>query len=124
MRIAALLAGVVAVGLGASAAWAQTDLASAMRAGIVGERFDGYLGFARPPSGAVRSQAAAVNIKRRALYTGLATRRGITRQVAEIAAGCELLGRVAVGQVYMLQDGAWRRRDPGEGVPSPDHCPD
>jgi uncharacterized protein YdbL (DUF1318 family) len=124
MRLAALFAAIALAGLGASAAQAQSDLASARRAGIVGERFDGYLGFARTPSEAVRKQAGAVNIKRRALYTGLATRRGVTRQVAEIAAGCELLSRVAVGELYMLHDGIWRRRDPGEGAPSPDHCPD
>ena len=64
----------------------------------------------RPSSPTVQRQVSAINIRRRSLYVDLAKRRGVTPQVAGIAAGCELLARVAVGEAYMLQDGVWRRR--------------
>ncbi len=120
-----LFSGVVLAAAIAAPALAQTasDVAGARRAGMVGERYDGYLGLAANTSEAVRRQVGAINIRRRSLYTQLASRRRVTVQVASIAAGCELLARVAVGEVYMLSDGAWRRRNPGQAVPLPEHCP-
>ena len=122
LRLAIILA---AAALPASAALAQApgDLAASRKAGIVGERYDGYMGFAATPSETVHRRVGAINIRRRALYTDLAARRRVTVQVAGIAVGCELLARVAVGEAYMLSDGVWRRRDPGETVALPAHCP-
>ena len=102
---------------------AQTPLVdSARRAGSVGERFDGYLGYAVPPTAQLRSQVDAINIRRRALYSNLAAARGVSPQEVSITAGCQLLGRVAVGQAYMLSDGAWRRRGAGRAMPRPGYC--
>ena len=95
---------------------------AAMQAGQVGERYDGYLGFATPPSPALRREVVGINIRRRALYTNLATRRGVTLETAALATGCELLTRVPVGQAYMLQDRIWRRRAPGERLTQPSYC--
>jgi len=94
----------------------------ARAAGLVGERYDGYLGFVRTPSEALTRQVGAINIKRRALYTDLAQRRGVAAQAVGISAGCALLGRVAVGEAYQLSEGAWRRRDAGEPAPRPNYC--
>lgn len=122
----ALVAFGLAIGLGAIAApaGAQTypDLAAARRAGQVGERFDGYLGYASTPSPLVQRQAAAINIRRRALYSALAARRGATTHAAGIATGCELLASLPVGEAYMLSDGVWRRRRVGEPAPRPQYC--
>ena len=102
---------------------AQTPLVDAARdAGQVGERFDGYMGFAVQPSAQLRSQVNAINIRRRALYSNLATSRGAAPHEVGITAGCQLLARVEVGQAYMLADGQWRRRGPGQGLPIPDYC--
>ena len=120
-----LLLAVAAIALAvpaAAPAQAYGDLAAARRAGQVGERFDGYLGYAASPAPAARSQASAVNIRRRALYTELARKRGVLPQDVGIATGCELLGRVAVVEAYMLPDRVWRRRDAGEPAPKPDYC--
>jgi len=111
-----------ALAVGAAPATAQPALASARSAGQVGERFDGYLGIARPAGDLVRSQVNAVNIKRRALYSQLASRRGVAPGDVGVTAGCELLARVAVGEPYMLSDGQWRRRSPGQSAPIPDYC--
>ena len=120
MRLALLIAGLAML---AQPLHAQTPAVdSARAAGSVGERFDGYLGFVTTPSAAVRSQVGAVNLKRRALYSRLAGARGASPGDVGITAGCELLGRVGVGQAYMWPDGQWRTRAPGQGAPRPDYC--
>lgn len=102
---------------------AQNTSAAARAQGLVGERYDGYLGYAaRPSSPIVRSQTEAINIRRRKLYTELAVSRGVSPQEVGITAGCTLLARVAVGEAYMLADGSWRRRAAGQPAPVPDYC--
>lgn len=116
--------GVIAVPLGSAPAVAQSSplVASARASGVVGERIDGYLGFAAPPPRAVRPQVEAINIRRRSLYISLARRRSVTPQEVGIAAACELFRRVAVGEAYMLADGVWRRRGLGQPAPRPGYC--
>jgi uncharacterized protein YdbL (DUF1318 family) len=102
---------------------AQTPAVNAARAaGIVGERYDGYLGVAAPASGAVRSQVATINIQRRALYSRLAANKGVSPQEVGITAGCQLLARVGFGEAYMSADGTWHRRSGGQPAPVPDYC--
>ena len=127
MRLGWSLVSVVAlaVAVPSAAQVAGTALGQARAAGQVGERFDGYLGYASPSAaigGPARSQTEAVNIRRRALYTGLAQRRGVAPGEVGITAGCTLLGRVAVGEAYLLSDGVWRRRGAGQPAPVPDYC--
>jgi hypothetical protein len=98
------------------------DLSAALRAGSVGERFDGYMGYAAAVPRLVQSQVGAINIRRRSLYTALAQRRGVTPQAAGIATGCQTLARIQVGEAYMLTDGVWRRRAAGQAAPVPDYC--
>ena len=95
---------------------------AARRAGAVGERFDGYMGYAVTPSAALRSQVDAINIRRRALYANLAASKGVSPQEVGITAGCQLLARVGTGQTYMLNDGTWRRRAAGQAAPVPRYC--
>jgi hypothetical protein len=85
-------AGMIAVAVPSSAQTPAVD--AARQAGQVGERFDGYLG---------------------------ASRRVAPYEVA-IAAGCQLLARVQVGQAYMLADGRWRVRASGQPAPIPQYC--
>ena len=97
-------------------------LSVARQAGIAGERFDGYMGLAAAASEEVRRQVGAVNIRRRSLYTGLASRRRVNVDAVAVAAGCELLRSVKVGESYMLPDGQWRRRAAGQAPAVPDYC--
>jgi uncharacterized protein YdbL (DUF1318 family) len=120
--IAALLCAAFALGGSSAAAQRAVDLSGALRAGIVGERYDGYMGYATAVPRTVQQQVGAINIRRRALYTDLAQRRSVTPQAAGIATGCQVLGRVDVGEAYMLADGQWRRRLPGQAPPMPDYC--
>lgn len=101
---------------------AQDAVIAARAAGQVGERYDGYLGAVGPLTPGLRSQVAAINIKRRALFSDLARRRGVSAHDVGVAAACALLGRVAVGEAYQLSDNIWRRRAAGESPPRPDYC--
>jgi len=108
--------------LGSASAAAQTPAVDAARAaGIIGERYDGYLGVAAPASAAVRSQVATINIQRRSLYSRLAASKGASPQDVGITAGCQLLARVGVGEAFMWADGAWRRRSARQSA-VPDYC--
>ena len=117
-----IILGIVAVGLFAPALAQTPALNAAMQAGMIGERYDGYMGYAGAPSAMLRSQVEAINIRRRALYSNLAARKGVAPQEVGITAGCSLLARVQVGQSYLLNDGSWRRRGPGQPAPRPDYC--
>lgn len=102
---------------------APSALLAAKAAGVIGERYDGYLGYVREPdSNSARVQAEAVNIRRRAIYTRFAGARGLSPQDVGISAGCTTLARVAVGEAYMLADGQWRLRLAGQPAPVPDYC--
>jgi uncharacterized protein YdbL (DUF1318 family) len=118
----AVLAAVLLAFAAPSPAQTSPAIQSARQAGIVGERYDGYLGLAARPPEVVRRQVGAVNIKRRKLYIELASRRNVSPEAVGIAAGCELLAEVKVGEVYMLNDGVWRRRAPGQPAPVPAYC--
>ncbi|MCY7339046.1 MAG: YdbL family protein [Sphingomonas bacterium] len=106
----------------ASAQAAASVVLPARAAGLIGERYDGYLGFVTVPGDALRKQVGAVNIKRRALYSDLARRRGVTPQEVGVTAACALLARGAAGEAYQLTDGQWRRRVAGQSAPRPAYC--
>lgn len=118
----AVCAGLLIAVAAPAQAQAGSAAVAARQAGLVGERYDGYLGFAASPSDQVRRQVGSINIRRRSLYTGLAGRRGVSLEAVGIAAGCELLAQVKVGEVYLLNDGVWRKRAAGQPTPVPGYC--
>ena len=115
----------VAAALAVTAAATAQDPATivqARRAGQIGERYDGYLGFVITyPSDSLRRQVSAVNIRRRALYSDLAARKGVTPEEVGITAACSLLRRISVGEYYLTGHGGWRRVVPGQS-PLPSYC--
>ncbi len=107
----------------AGAAAAQTGAVDrALAAGQVGERYDGYLGVTTAIPSALRNQVAAINIRRRRLYSDLAAQKRVAPQEVGITAGCQLLSNTQPGEVYFLPDGKWHRRSPGGRVQLPDYC--
>ncbi len=112
------LAGLLAAG----PAQAQADQAieQARAQGIVGEQADGYLGIAKGGSADLKSRVDATNIKRRAAYTDLAAKRGVTVQEVAAATACELLqSRVPAGGTWRDERGAWQ----SPPVRKPSFCP-
>jgi uncharacterized protein YdbL (DUF1318 family) len=105
-----------------SAARAQgSEVAAAMAAGTVGEQADGYLGIAGTVGADVRSGVEAINIKRRAAYTDLASKRGVTVQDMAAATGCQTLGRVKPGQMYRIGAGPWQKKG-ADAIALPGYC--
>jgi uncharacterized protein YdbL (DUF1318 family) len=120
-----ILTAVAAASLALPAAAAQNPatIHAARVAGVIGERYDGYMGFVTPtPSAEVRRQVGAVNLRRRNLYITLGTRRNLGAQVVGLATACELIPRLWPGQFYMLGDGIWRRRVANQAVALPGYC--
>lgn len=112
----------VLASLAAAPVAAQSPILSeAVQSGQVGERYDGYMGFVVTPPPQLRRQVDAVNLRRRNLYIQLAERRNVNPQLVGMATACQLFSRLPVGEAYMLNDGAWRRRAAAP-VAIPDYC--
>ncbi|EQB32404.1 YdbL family protein [Sphingobium ummariense] len=95
---------------------------AAMAAGTVGEQADGYLGIAGTVGPDVRSEVESINIKRRAAYTDLAGKRGVTVQDVAASIGCQTLAsRVKTGQVYRIGSGPWQTKGDGP-IALPSYC--
>jgi len=94
---------------------------AAKRAGQIGERYDGYIGYVISPSAGLRRQVDAINIRRRSLYHRLAATKGVSPEEVGITAACSLLRRIAVGEYYLQGQGGWQRYAPGRS-PVPSYC--
>ena len=122
IRMAGFALATAALPLAVAVAQSSAIVVAARATGQVGERFDGYLGFSTSPPATLRTQVDAINIRRRSLYSSLAVRRGVAPADVGIAAACELMRRVAVGEAYLLSEAVWRRRSAGQAAPRPDYC--
>ncbi|MFA7439578.1 MAG: YdbL family protein [Sphingomonadaceae bacterium] len=104
---------------------AQVDpiLESARAQGQVGEQADGYLGIRGSASGELKAHVDQLNIKRKAVYTETAVKRGVTVADVGAATGCELFAsRVAPGEYYRDANGVWHQRVGNAAVPLPPYC--
>ena len=59
------LLGLAMIALAAPSAAQTPAIEAARQAGAVGERYDGYMGYAAAPSAMLRSQVETINIRRR-----------------------------------------------------------
>lgn len=107
----------------AAPAFAQDDLAGSLRAsGQAGEQTDGYLGLVSGGAD-VKARVDQVNIQRKAFYTDLAGKRGVTVQDVAESTACTLLStKVASGQFYKTEAGAWVKRG-ADAATLPARCP-
>ena len=119
LLIAALMALLLAV---PAAAQSSPAIRAAKAAGQVGERYDGFLGYAAASPAAVRREVEAVNIRRRAHFARLAAAKGVSPQEVGITAGCVTLSSVEAGEAYLLADNRWRRLAAGQSAPVPSYC--
>ena len=104
-------AAVATVGL-VSPAHAQRDpaYASARANGLVGEKFNGYLGIVGEATPRLQRLVNDINIKRKAVYARKAQEKGATIEQYAITAGCEAIARTAPGEKYEAPDGSWKTR--------------
>lgn len=120
----------VVTALGASAAIAGSALAQdafldqARASGQIGEQADGYVGAVKGASGDLKARIDQINIKRKAAYTQLAEKRGVSVNEVAAATACELFqNRVGPGQFYRTESGQWVQRQGNEPVRMPSYCP-
>ena len=121
MRLVLFLAGAMLLATSGNAQ-ESASIMQARGAGVIGERFDGYLGFVTTPSEALRRQVNSINIRRRALYANLARQKGVTTEEVGITATCTLFMRIPVGGYYLTSDRGWLRRGAGQAAPRPAYC--
>ena len=95
---------------------------AARRAGQIGEKMDGYLGFVGTPSAALRALVDDINIKRKAAYAAKAQANSATVEEYALTSGCQLILNTQPGEKYQAPDGTWQTR--GAGAPLRDsRCP-
>jgi uncharacterized protein YdbL (DUF1318 family) len=120
-KIIATLAASLLLTVGATRALAADPAVdSALQSGVIGEQWDGYLGFVRPPSSDVKAAVDAINIRRRAGYTQIAASHNVTVDQFGQTTACNTLKSVKPRQAYRLKDG-WHVRQGGESI-TPDYC--
>lgn len=110
-------AAVVALGVAAGAAFAQTPqqkalIDAAKAQGVVGEQADGYLGFRTSASDpALQSAVTTTNAARREAYAARGAEAGTTGDVAGARMfETQLLPRISTGQWYRNAAGQWVQR--------------
>lgn len=112
--------------LAAPVATAQSDpvVEQARSQGLVGEQTDGFLGFPGQVSDDVRARVNEINIRRRAVYTERAAASGASAAEMAAAVVCQIYAsRIAVGERYRDEAGAWRQRTASQPVQRPSFCP-
>jgi uncharacterized protein YdbL (DUF1318 family) len=110
-------AAVVALGVAAGAAMAQTSaqkatIDAAKAQGVVGEQADGLLGFRTSASDpALQAAVTTTNAARREAYAASARQAGTTPDVAGARMfESQLMPRIATGQWYRNTAGQWVQR--------------
>lgn len=89
------------------------DYAEARRAGVVGEKADGYLAIVGAATPELRRLVQDINIRRRAHYTERAQAQHVLLEQYAFTQGCILIQRTAQGEKYQAPDGAWQTRGAG-----------
>ncbi len=83
---------------------------TAIAAGEVGERIDGYLGVVGTADATVVRKVQDINNRRRGVYEQTAKENGTTVQIVAQLAGEKQIAKLEVGQFYMDEAGAWQRK--------------
>ena len=115
-KLFVLGAAVVALGVAAGAAFAQTpaqkSLIDAAKAeGSVGEQADGYVGVRTSVGADVQTAITATNSARRRVYAASAADVGTSTEVAAARMfESQLLPRISTGQWYRNAGGQWVQR--------------
>lgn len=114
-----LIAALIGLAAPALAQTADPVVEAARTAGKVGEQADGYLGLVSGGDADLRARVDQINIKRRAVYTDLAAKRGVTINEVAGATACQLFSdRVGPGQFYRGENGQWTQRQGTVTMPS------
>ncbi|HET6519252.1 MAG TPA: YdbL family protein [Geminicoccaceae bacterium] len=105
------LALALVLGGGSAPPAAAVTLDQAKTAGLLGERFDGYLGLvdANAPAD-VRALMETINAQRRTRYAEIAANRGVPVEAVGKLTAEKVINGAPPGTYFMGPDGRWRRK--------------
>ena len=111
-KILAATGGLALIALVTAPVMAQRNPAyqAARTSGAVGEKPDGYLGYVKSPTPAVKAVVEHINIKRKAAYTRKAQQTNSTVEQFAFTSGCNLISRTVPGEKYQTPTGNWDTR--------------
>ncbi len=93
------------------ASLSAADLASAKKAGWLGEQPNGYLGLVSTAApAAVKKLMAEINHERKRRYQAIAAKHGLPLRKVERMAGKKAIAKSAHGVYIRLPSGVWRRK--------------
>ncbi len=109
--IAAVVGVMIAGAAHADIAAAKATVDAAKLDGVVGEQSDGYLGFVKTGSDAIKSAVAEINAGRAQVYAQAAAKNGVTPEAAGAAAfQSVVMGKLKPGEFYKPAGGGWVRK--------------
>jgi hypothetical protein len=105
-------ASVMVAALSGAAFAASAIVENAKSLCIVGEQADGYLGIidAGKASAELRREVGAVNQQRKAYYSQIAQKNGVTIEVAAAMTAEKLITQASPGQCVRDSTGQWKRK--------------
>ncbi len=108
----AILVAALMLGSGAGMSPANADPLNDFRnAGVIGERFDGYLEVRDPSAGAdARALIREVNERRRAVYKKRASEQGVSPNAVGRVYSQRIVAEVPRGVWIKREDGSWAQK--------------
>lgn len=77
------------------------------KAGIIGERFDGYVGIVKNASAEIKQLVKGVNLKRKAKYQSIAKKQKLSLKKVELVAGQRAIQKTLKGNYVFLKGKGW-----------------
>ncbi|WP_196139910.1 YdbL family protein [Aliikangiella sp. G2MR2-5] len=93
-----------------SAQLSASPLSDPKEKGIIGERFDGYLGIVKDASPEIQELVKSVNTKRKAHYMEIAKKRKQSLSQVQMVAGQTTIKKTQKGHYIFLQGKGWVKK--------------
>ncbi|WP_168204029.1 YdbL family protein [Aliikangiella coralliicola] len=87
-----------------------SELTAPKKAGIIGERFDGYVGIIKNASPEIKALVKNVNNKRKERYKAIAKKRKQSLQTVQQIAGESALKKTVKGNYIFLKSKGWVKK--------------
>jgi len=93
-----------------SSAVMASELTAPKNAGIIGERFDGYLGIVKDATPEIRALVEDVNAKRKEHYKAIAVKNKQSLKDVEMIAGETAFSKTDSGNYIFTKDKGWVKK--------------
>ncbi len=87
-----------------------SELTQPKKDGIIGEKFDGYIGLVRSASPEIKALVTETNQKRKEKYQEVAIAKQLPLNKVELIAGESNINKTLVGDYIMLTEGQWQKK--------------